>query len=95
MKALDMSKLQRKSTRDRADAEARTHAGIEEDGRKRLRSDKEKAILYRCTRERREQITRLAETLSAGNTFGRKVSFTETMDAALDALEAKLKGEKR
>jgi hypothetical protein len=60
---------------------------------KRLRSDKEKAILYRCTRERREQITRLAETLSAGNTFGRKVSFTETMDAALDELEAKLKGE--
>ena len=26
---LDMSKLQRKSTRDRADAEARTQAGIE------------------------------------------------------------------
>ena len=29
-----------------------------------------------------------------GNTFGRKVSFTETMDMALDALEAKLKGGK-
>jgi hypothetical protein len=90
-----MSKLQRKSTRDRADAEARTHAGIEEDGRKRLRSDKEKAILYRCTRERREQLKDLAEALSAGQTFGRKVSFTDTIDAALDALEAKLKGEKR
>ncbi|MFY9876163.1 MAG: hypothetical protein WB610_08935 [Rhodomicrobium sp.] len=89
-----MSTLQRKSTRDRADAEARTQAGIDEDGRKRFRSDKEKALLYRCTRERREQITRLAEALSAGNTFGRKVSFTETMDMALDALEAKLKGGK-
>ena len=44
---------------------------------------------------RREQITRLAEALSAGQTFGRTVSFTDTIDAALDALEAKLKGEKR
>jgi hypothetical protein len=95
MKALDMSKLQRKSTRDRADAEAHTQAGIEEDGRKRLRSGKDKALLYRCTPERREQITRLAEALSAGQTFGRTVSFTDTIDAALDALEAKLKGEKR
>lgn len=73
MKALDMSKLQRKSTRDRADAEAHTQAGIEEDGRKRLRSGKDKALLYRCTPERREQITRLAEALSAGQTFGRTV----------------------
>ena len=53
-----------------------------------------KAILYRCTRDRKEQLTRLAERLSIENTFGRKVSFTETMDAALDALEAKLKGGK-
>jgi hypothetical protein len=92
MKAVDMMKLQRKTTRDRAEAEALTQAGLDEDGRKRLRSDKVTAILYRCTRQRREQLTRLAEELSAGNTFGRKTTFTETMDAALDALEAKLKG---
>jgi hypothetical protein len=90
-----MSKLQRKSTRDRADAETKTQAGVEEDGRKRLRSDKEKAILYRCTRQRREQLERLAETLSVGITIGRKASFTDTIDAALDALEEKLKGGKQ
>ena len=95
MKAVDMLKLQRKTTRDRAEAEALTQAGLNEDGRKRLRSDKLKAILYRCTRQRRDQLTRLAEQLSAKDTLGRKTTFTETMDAALDALEAKLKGGKQ
>ena len=88
---LDMSKLQRKTTRDRGDSELESQAGVEVNGHERLRSDKVKAILYRCTRERREQLTRLADRLSIETTFGRKVSFTETMDAALDALEEKLK----
>ena len=90
-----MSKLQRKSTRDRVESELETQAGVEVNGHARLRSDKVKAILYRCTRDRKEQLTRLAERLSIENTFGRKVSFTETMDAALDALDAKLKGGKQ
>lgn len=92
MNALDMTKLQRKSTRDRAEAEAQSQAGIDEDARKRFLSDKVKSLLYRCTRERREQLVRLAEALSAGQTYRRKVSFTETIDAALDALERELKG---
>jgi hypothetical protein len=94
MPSLDMSKLARKSTRDRAQTEAEIQAGVEQDGRRRLRSGKEKAILYRCTPERREQIQRLADVLSAGKTYGRPASFTDTMDAALDALEEKLRGKK-
>jgi hypothetical protein len=90
MKGLDVSTLQRRTTRDRAKLEEDTQAGLDEDARKRLRSDKVKAILYRCTRERREQIKRLAEILDERSKLSRKVSFTETMDAALDALEREL-----
>jgi hypothetical protein len=86
-----MNNLRRKTTRDRGESELESQAGVEINGHERLRSNKVKAILYRCTPERREQLTRLADRLSIETTFGRKMSFTETMDAALDALEAKLK----
>jgi hypothetical protein len=91
MKGFDVSTLQRRTTRDRAKLEEATQAGIDQDGRKRLRSDKVKALLYRCTQDRREQLTRLAEILTEQAKLSRKVSFTETMDAAIDALERELK----
>lgn len=92
MTSLDMETLQPKSTRDRAKAEVETQAGVEVNGHARLRSDKVKAVLYRCTKDRKRQLEKLADAL---NTSGRKVSFTETIDAALEALEEKLRGGKR
>jgi len=82
-----MNSLQRKSVRDRALAEAETQANLLPNGHARLRSDKITAILYRCTRERKERLHEMAEFLSAG---GRKITYTETLDAAMDALEEKL-----
>ena len=43
-------------------------------------------MIYRATVEKHEQVLRLADGLSYG---GRKQSFNEVMDAALDALEEK------
>jgi hypothetical protein len=87
----DVNTLQRRTTRDRVRVEKDTQAGLDQDGRARLRSDKVKALLYRCTQERRDQLTRLAEILTERHKLSRKVSFTETVDAALDALERELK----
>ena len=44
------------------------------------------------TPAKRQQLVTLAEALSAGKT--KPVSFTETMEQALDALEQKLRGER-
>jgi hypothetical protein len=91
MKGFDVNTLKPRTTRDRAKVEDDARAGIDQDGRERLRSNKVKAILYRCTPDRRKQITELAEMLSEKHNLSRKINFTETMDAALDALERELK----
>jgi hypothetical protein len=76
----------------RADAERKAQAGVELDGNARLRLGKSKQVLYRCTEDDYARLIELAEALSAGKR--KKVSITETIDLALDALREKLAGRK-
>ena len=76
-------------TRDQAEADAQNTLY---DGRKRLKTGKDKAIIFRTTEAKREQLLRLADALSLGRS--RPVSMAETIEQAIDALEEKLKGGK-
>jgi hypothetical protein len=49
-------------------------------------------MIFRTTEEKRAQILRLADVLSLGKS--KPVSITETIELAIDALDAKLKGGK-
>jgi hypothetical protein len=77
---------------NRAKAEAEAQNAFY-DGRKRLKTGKTKPIIFRTTEEKRAQILRLADLLSLGQS--KPVSITETIERAIDALEAKLKGGKQ
>ena len=77
---------------DRAKAEAEAQNAIY-DGRKRLKSGKNKAIIFRTTEEKRAQILRLADALSLDKS--KPVSMAETIERAIDALEREMRGEKR
>ena len=74
----------------REDAEAKAFRASDANGHTRRRAGKTRQIIFRCTPEKREQLERLADVLSAGRTT--PASFTETMERALDALDAKLRG---
>lgn len=76
---------------DRAKAEVEAQNALY-DGRKRHKSGKTKAIIFRTTEEKRAQILRLADALSLGKP--KPVSIAETIEMAIDALDAKLKGGK-
>jgi hypothetical protein len=74
----------------RAQAESEAVKGSDPDGRTRRRAGKVRQIIFRVTPEKREQLERLADALSAGRST--PASFTETMERALDALDEKMKG---
>lgn len=76
----------------RAEAEAEALAGVVSDGRKRLATGKVKQVIVRMTHEKRLQLERLADAISAGR--AKKASFNETIEMALDALEDRLKSGK-
>ena len=79
---------QRGKRREKAEVDA--HNALQYDARSRLRVGKTKAMIFRCTEEKRAQILRLADALSAGKQ--KPVSIAETIEMAIDALEQKLKG---
>jgi hypothetical protein len=89
MERVNARGIREKSEHDRADAEARARAAVKVDGRARLKraeksSTKTEKLLYRCSMAKRLQLVRIADKLSIGK---EKVTFTETLDRALDALE--------
>jgi hypothetical protein len=92
MSKFDVSQLDVTNPGNRAKAEAEAQNGLAYDGRRRLKVGKDKAIIFRPTAQKRDQILRLADLLSAGKT--KKVSITETLQMAVDALESKIKDQK-
>lgn len=87
-KKFDMSRLQPRSQRDnREDVERETQSALVPDSRARLRKGKVKSILFRCTEDRYMRIVKLADVLSVG--CNSRISITDTIEAALDALEAR------
>jgi hypothetical protein len=83
-KPLDMNQMQRSSRDARDEAEAAALAKV--DGKKRLRKNRTEAMTIRLTPQRRAQFVRLSDALG--------VPFVVTIEQALDALEARLKGPK-
>ncbi|MGA7329724.1 MAG: hypothetical protein WBX25_35900 [Rhodomicrobium sp.] len=92
MSKFDVSQLDIQNSGNRAKSEAEAQNGLAYDGRRRLKVGKDKPMIFRTTAQKRDQILRLADLLSAGKP--KKVSITETIELAIDALEAKLKGGK-
>ena len=92
VKKLDMATIQPSSQRgSRDEAEARALDGVEKtDARHRRKLGKTTQIIFRVRPEKKRQLVRLAEVLSAGKAV--PVSLTETMEQAIDALEARLRG---
>ncbi len=81
-KPLDMNRMQRSSRDARDDAETAALAKV--DGKKRLRKNRTEAMTIRLSPQRRAQLVRLSDALG--------VPFVVTIEQALDALDAKLKG---
>lgn len=65
---------------------------IPEDGRNRHKLDRPKALLIRQTLKQRQLLEQLADALTAMRGSDVPVSFAETVQAGLDALEEKLSG---
>jgi hypothetical protein len=96
IKKLNMTDVQTQSqrgSRAAAEAAAQDAASGSKEGHYRRRLGKTLQIIFRVTPEKKEQLTRLADALSAGKTV--KVTYTETLERALDALEASLRGKKQ
>jgi len=74
--------MQRSSRDARDEAEATALAKV--DGKKRLRKNRTEAMTIRMSPQRRAQLVRLSDALG--------VAFVDTIEQALDALDAKLKG---
>lgn len=87
-RSLDLAEIQHRSARDaaktREQAEARAHAKV--DGRKRRRKNRTEVMTFRFSPERRQQIERLSDIEGC--------TFVETMERALDLLEAKWRGQR-
>jgi hypothetical protein len=81
-KGLDMNQMQRSSRDARDEAEAAVFAKV--DGKRRLRKNRTEAMTIRLSPQRRAQLVRLSDALG--------VAFVDTIEQALDALDAKLKG---
>jgi hypothetical protein len=73
---------------DREKAEAKAHASLNPNAKKRIRVGKDTAIIFRTTTEKKLQILRLADRIDLRP--GRKASMAETIEMAIDALEEKL-----
>jgi predicted DNA-binding protein len=73
----------------RDEAEDKAQAAVKTDARGRLKLGKHVQIIFRVTPETKQKLLRLAETLSAGKAT--PISLTQTMEQAIDALEARLK----
>lgn len=87
MPKLNLNDLdQSRKPREEAEAEALTAVY---DGRRRYKSGKTRAMIFRTTEEKRAQILRIADALS---TADRVVSITMVIEMSIDALEEKLKG---
>jgi hypothetical protein len=91
MERVSATGIREKSEQDRGEIEARARAAVKVDGRQRLKRAgkspyaKTEQILYRCSLQKRGQLIRIADKLSIGKL--EKVTLTETLDKALDALE--------
>jgi hypothetical protein len=91
MERVSAKTVRQKSEQDRANAEAKARAAVKIDGRNRLKRAgvsphvKTEQILYRCSLQKRGQLIRIADRLSIGQF--EKVTLTQTLDLALDALE--------
>ena len=79
MAKIRMDEMEETPRPDRAKAEAKAHASLSQDGRKRLRVGKDTAIIFRTTKEKKAQILRLADRLDLRP--GRKASIAETIDS--------------
>lgn len=79
-----MASLSKLPRDERGKAEAETRAKV--DGRKLRRKGRTEPIFMRTFPWRRQQLERLAQVLNK--------DFGETMEEALDALEAKVKGQR-
>ena len=62
------------------------------DGRHRRKMPDRVQVIFRLTAEKKQQLERLADGIGYD---GRKRSFSEVMDLALDTLEAKFRGHAR
>jgi hypothetical protein len=72
--------------------ETKAQANVSPDGHARRKTGRTHQILWRATDAKKAQLQRLADRLSVGQ-LG-QVSYTLTMELALDALEEKLKAGK-
>jgi hypothetical protein len=77
----------------RAVAEAEAQAASTGEGHRRLKPGKNKQVIFRVTDEKFAQLKRLAEFLSVGKS--EPVTYTKTIETALDLLEAKIRGERQ
>lgn len=82
-----METLQPKSVRNRARNEADKQKNLMPNGQTRRRLDKGEVVVYRCTSANKLKLIKLADFLGAGS--GRKATYTDTLDAALNALAEK------
>ena len=76
-------------TRDQDEVKAQ--ARVSPDGHARRKTGRSHQILWRATDAKKAQLQRLADRLSIGQL--QPVSYTVTMERALDALERELKGQ--
>jgi hypothetical protein len=93
MKTISLEDAQKSSGRDahsRGRDEIEAQVGVVPNGHARLKSGRTHQIIWRATDERKRQLQRLAEFLSIGQL--QPVTYTLTMERALDALEEKLRG---
>jgi hypothetical protein len=85
VKPLDMNSLQRSARDTRDELEAAALAKV--DGKKRLRKNRTEAMTIRLTPQRRAQLVRLSDALGW--------RLHRYHQQGLDALEAKLRGERK
>ena len=88
-----MANVQPEQVRPREDAEHDRQHAVSGNAMARRRKNRTKAVLYRCTQTRKDQLDRLAVALSVGRQED-PVSLVETINRALDALDEKLRGTK-
>jgi hypothetical protein len=88
MAKLNMDEVEEVARIDREKAEAKAHASLNLNAKRRIRVGKDTAIIFRTTKAKKAQILRLADRLNLQP--DRKASIAETIETAIDALEEKL-----
>jgi hypothetical protein len=74
--------------KSREQAEHDLHQSGAPNGMERLKKGRNQAVLYRCTQARKDMLHRLALALSTSES---PTSYIDTINAALDALDEKLR----